>query len=267
MLGCSASKNSPPAKTSSPTKCCVICHTTTTPMWRRNQSGQQVCNACGLKPTGGKTSLPKAKSINSKQAEIECFNCKAKETSLWRRDPDNNHICNACGLHYRLYGTNRSSVKPSVVKKRKRLVVPTEYYNENGSVENAYRLGSDHSQDRMERRPSQYSSDRDSTVEKFSERLPVPLTESSTNSKPTLPCLGAVISKFGFSKVRSRNYYTQRHRLEESARVFHLMPPFKFKALEPLSPPLTDKELASTLAMMALKKGDNKPMSVQSMLL
>ena len=253
-------KNSSKANPS-PTKCCVVCHTTTTPMWRRNQLGQQVCNACGLKPQGNKSLVPRVKTVTSKQ-DIECFNCKAKETSLWRRDPDNNHICNACGLHYRLYGTNRSNSKPSVVKKRKRLVVPVEYNNS----ENARSL-SDTDQPRMERRPSHSSLNTESTVESYSEILPRPLSEPIPNTRPKLPGLGAIINKIGFSKVRSRMYYIQRSRIEESANVFHLMPPFKQKHFEPLSPPLTDKELISTLATLALKKGSKKTMSVASMLI
>ncbi|GAN09361.1 hypothetical protein MAM1_0262c08887 [Mucor ambiguus] len=84
--------------------------------------------------TGGSPSCEGCPAFNQHQVNrhaLICANCRTTTTPLWRRDEEGNTICNACGLYYKLHNVHRPvSMKRSVIKRRKRIIV-----NEHGEGE------------------------------------------------------------------------------------------------------------------------------------
>ncbi|KAH8822640.1 hypothetical protein DL96DRAFT_1683701 [Flagelloscypha sp. PMI_526] len=75
---------------------CQNCKTTNTPLWRKNDDGETVCNACGLyfklhghpRPTSLKTAAPKKRSRESGSKAEKADKSSLKKTSLalWQMD-------------------------------------------------------------------------------------------------------------------------------------------------------------------------------------
>jgi len=91
---------------------CVNCNVKNTPLWRRDNDGNYLCNACGLyyKMNGQNRPLikpNKRRSTTVKKTGINCSNCNTSNTTLWRRNRDGLPVCNACGLYFKLHKITR----------------------------------------------------------------------------------------------------------------------------------------------------------------
>ncbi|KNE68975.1 hypothetical protein AMAG_13851 [Allomyces macrogynus ATCC 38327] len=120
---------------------CAHCGTTKTPLWRRGENEEVLCNACGLYVKNNKRPRPltlcQSATVRAPAEPApppECANCGTNTTSLWRRSKDGDPWCNACALYYKLHGKTRpATMRATVVKKRNRY--PKKTRAKSGSAE------------------------------------------------------------------------------------------------------------------------------------
>ncbi|CAD5220276.1 unnamed protein product [Bursaphelenchus okinawaensis] len=109
---------------------CTNCGATHTPLWRRDNRGDYLCNACGLYQKvnqGARRPLekPKKRQTTQKRTGICCVNCNTDKTTLWRRNSNQQPVCNACGLYYKLHNQDRpKSMKKDNIQCRNRKANP-----------------------------------------------------------------------------------------------------------------------------------------------
>ncbi|KAJ7275869.1 GATA zinc finger-domain-containing protein [Mycena rebaudengoi] len=110
-----------PPSCNSKAKECSHCHTTSTPLWRRDPTTHRtLCNACGLYLQQRNKMRPPALIAADERDEDadedngdcapdspRCSHCHTHRTSVWRRSKSGAKLCNACGVYVRLRGRDR----------------------------------------------------------------------------------------------------------------------------------------------------------------